>query len=232
MYKAVLCFAVLACSAFAAPPTLEVPVEVRPSGGYARMTPKGDCVSVIYVSLDGADPFPSEELKDARRFLLPVQGLKPGRYRFVAVGAGKDGEQARADFAVQVAEIQTGPPKPDKPPENPPTQPATGKVWAIIVQPDGPVQADVESVAKSLEKRDKPGVFQMYRVAFSKLQPDILAELPKDALPAPEKPFRSMFLIRREKKTTDGATVTETVVSARPLPSVAQAETLVAEVLK
>ena len=90
----------LAASALAAPPKLTIPAEVKPVGGYVRFTPDTDAVSVVYVSLDGLDPFPSEELKDPRRFLLPVAGVKDGKYRFAAVAASKDGEQARADFVV------------------------------------------------------------------------------------------------------------------------------------
>lgn len=107
-------FAIAAGLAAAAPPALDVPAEVRPVGGYARLTPKTDAVSVVYVALDAADPFPSEELKDGRRFLLPVHGLKEGRYRFVAVAAGKGGEQARAEFVVVVG-TAPAPPGPTPP---------------------------------------------------------------------------------------------------------------------
>ncbi len=86
----------------AAPPTLEVPAEVKAEGEYARFSPKTDAVSVIYIGLDGAQSFPTAELADKKRFLLPVYGRKAGKYRFVAVAAGKDGEQVQAEFVVIV----------------------------------------------------------------------------------------------------------------------------------
>jgi hypothetical protein len=101
-------------AALAAPPTLELPAEVTPVNGYARLTPKTDAVSVVYVALDKVYPFPSEELKNPRSFVLPVAGLKDGRYTFVAVAAGKGGEQTQGQFAVVVG--KPGPtPKPDDP---------------------------------------------------------------------------------------------------------------------
>lgn len=140
-----------AAVAVAAPPKLTIPTEAKPVGGYVRFTPETDAVSVTYVSLDGLDPFPSEELKDGRRFLLPTNGVAEGKYRFVAVAASKDGEQARADFVVVVG---TGPPpaKPGPiiaPPPTTPTDPKppvtpapTGGLYFLIVRPDGPATAE------------------------------------------------------------------------------------------
>lgn len=109
--------------------TLDVPAEITPHGGYARFTPKTNAVSIVYVGLDGIDPFPSEELRDARRFLLPVGGVAEGRYRFAAVAAGPDGVQARADFVVLVGNSPIPPPGP-KPP-GPLPQPADPLVAAF-----------------------------------------------------------------------------------------------------
>lgn len=114
--KHVLSLAVLVVGApaWAAPPKLEVPSEVRPAGEYARFTPVTDGSSVLYVGLSGLDPFPTEELKDGKRFLLPVRGVPAGRYKFAAVAANKAGEQSRADFVVVVGDAPAPvPPGPD-----------------------------------------------------------------------------------------------------------------------
>jgi hypothetical protein len=97
---ALLAFLVLAPAAWADPPDLKIDAEVRPSGQYVRMVPKTDAVAITYVGLDSLDPIPSDLLRDSKLFLLDTRGLKEGKYRFVAVAAGKTGEQARADFAV------------------------------------------------------------------------------------------------------------------------------------
>lgn len=96
-------------SAFCAPPSLDLPAEVRAAGDYITVTPSTDAVSVIYIGLSGVDPFPSGMLKDARSFVLSVRGLPKGRYSFVAVGASNTGEQARADFVVLVGDAPTPP---------------------------------------------------------------------------------------------------------------------------
>lgn len=106
----------LANSSLAAPPAIEIPPEVRPSGDYIALTPKTDAVSVIYVGLSGVDSFPSAFLKDPRSFVLPVRGLAAGRYKFAAVASSKDGEQVRVDFAAVIGT----PPDPPKPPDDPP----------------------------------------------------------------------------------------------------------------
>lgn len=106
----------------AEPPKLVIPPEVRPAGDYIRFTPDTDAVSVTYIGLSGIDPFPSEELKDVRRFLLQVRGLPEGRYKFAAIGASKDGEQTRTDF-----EAVVGAPGPGPGPSPPgPTPPGPG----------------------------------------------------------------------------------------------------------
>lgn len=134
----------IAIVAFAAPPSLEVPAEITPSGEYARFTPKTDAVAITYVGLSGVDAFPSEELRDSRRFLLPTRGLAAGRYRFAAVAASKDGEQTRADFTVVVGSA----PKPPAPGPGPVDPAPSGKFYFVIVRPDGPaVPAFVQYMA-------------------------------------------------------------------------------------
>lgn len=126
----------VATVAAAAPPQLDLPAEVVPVNGYARLTPKTDAVGVVYVALDGAFPFPSEELKNPRTFVLPVAGLKDGRYRFVAVAAGKTGEQAQGQFVVVVGKADPWPgPSPDpKPGPDPKPAPVAGTLFLVVVE--------------------------------------------------------------------------------------------------
>lgn len=88
--------------AFAAAPKFSVPAEVKPVDGWVRVAPETDAASVVYIPLDGLSPFPSEELKDPKRLVIPVHSAKEGRYRFAAVASSKTGEQVRVDFVVLV----------------------------------------------------------------------------------------------------------------------------------
>ncbi len=111
---------VLSCALLAAPPAIDIPEEVKPAGQYVNLLPKTDATSVLYIGMSGIDPVPSAVLKDSRTFLLDTRGLQAGRYRFVAVAAGKDGEQVRKDFTVIVGEVPPVPPGPVPPGPTPP----------------------------------------------------------------------------------------------------------------
>lgn len=112
----------LASPLWAAPPTVKIDPEVKPSGQYVTFLPGGDAVNVLYVGLSGVDPIPSGVLKDGRMFLLDTRGLREGRYKFTAVGASKEGEQTRVDFVVVVGNVPPGPdPGPGPQPPDPPT---------------------------------------------------------------------------------------------------------------
>ncbi|MBX9623837.1 MAG: hypothetical protein K2X82_08475 [Gemmataceae bacterium] len=118
----------------AAPPALDIPVEVRPVGGYVRFTPKTDAVSVFYVADPAISPFPSDELKDARRFLLPVSGVKSGRYKVTAVAAGATGEQTAAEFWVVIGDGMPAPVDPKVDPKPDPVKPpAGGKLYFVFL---------------------------------------------------------------------------------------------------
>lgn len=135
---AALLFA-LAAVASAAPPTLDIPPEVRPSGQYVQFVPKTDAVAVEYVGLDGVEPFPAAFLKDGRAFVLDATGLQKNKaYRFVAVAAGKTGEQSRATFVVVNGKVPTTPPVLDPPPSQPDPPAPDGALYFLIVRPDGP----------------------------------------------------------------------------------------------
>jgi hypothetical protein len=140
---------VVAASAFGTPPQLEIPAELKPAGQYVRLTPKTDAASVLYVGLSGIDPFPSEELKDPRRFLLDVRGLPAGRYAFAAVAASKDGDQIRADFVVIVGT----PPPPVPPGPTPPIPP--GPVPPTPPEPAPPIAGDGFKVLIVYEKQEQ-----------------------------------------------------------------------------
>jgi len=149
-----------AAVAVAAPPTLEIPAEVRPAGEYVTIRPKTDAVSITYVGLSGVDAFPGDLLKDPRHFVLPIRGLKDGAYRFAAVASSATGEQARVDFVVPIGQSPppvTDPPTtpvptptptptppttpaPNPPPVDPPTTPAPvpAVYYFLAIRADGP----------------------------------------------------------------------------------------------
>jgi hypothetical protein len=123
MKKFSLLFIILIVSiASAAPPSLKIPAEIKPSGQYAELLPETDAVSVTYVGQSGIEPIPARWLSDKRVFLLDTRGLSAGRYKFAAVAASKDGEQARADFVLVIGDAP-----PDVPPGPPSPPTALGK---------------------------------------------------------------------------------------------------------
>jgi len=147
---------IMAAAAIAAPPEIEIGPEVRPSGQYARVLPKTDATSIVYVGLSGVDPMPSDLLKDGRMFLLDVRGLQVGRYKFAAVGTLKD-EQARVDFEVVVGNppvVVVPPPGPG--PVNPqePVSPVAGMRVLTIWESDTPLPKDYNDSLTSKEVVD------------------------------------------------------------------------------
>lgn len=130
---------------YAAPPTLEIPTVLKPTGDYVTLVPKTDAVSVVYVGLSGVDAFPSEFLKDPRSFILPVRGLKEGTYKFAAVGASKEGDQSRTDFTVVIGE--GGPVIPD--PKNPTDPIGSTTYYFMLVRPDGPSSPEFTKIVSN-----------------------------------------------------------------------------------
>lgn len=120
-------FAVVSSPPFATadPPDLsEFPAEIKPDGQYAKYIPKVDAKSIIYVGLDGIEPFPPEFLPKKTEFILDVYGKPAKVYRFSAIASSGSGEQARKDFTVTIGI----PPLPPTPPEPIPPQPPPGPV--------------------------------------------------------------------------------------------------------
>lgn len=87
--------------AFAAPPTMTIPTEIKPENGYVIFTPAGDAKTVSYIAQSGAYPLPSFLLADKRTFVLPVANLKDGVYKFTAVGSLND-EHVVKSFEVPI----------------------------------------------------------------------------------------------------------------------------------
>lgn len=130
----------VAAAVHADPPAVTIsPDQLRPVNGYVMFVPGGNAKGVSYVSLDGAFPVPSAALADKRMFLLPVQGLKPGNYRFVAVGSLND-EHTQVAFTVPVGDAPPVPPDPKppdpKPPDPVPPQPVTS-FYVLLVRETG-----------------------------------------------------------------------------------------------
>lgn len=159
MRLAPLALILLTASANAAPPKIDIPAEVKPSGDYATVQPTTDAVSVTYVGLSGVDPFPSGFLKDSRSFVLPVRGLKAGQYQFAAIAASKGGEQSRRDFVVIVGSLPgpTPVPPPPKPPEpqlDPASAPDDGLYVLLVYESGEPLTPGQVAVLYGQETRE------------------------------------------------------------------------------
>lgn len=136
-FAAVLTVATLAPSprsaSFAPPPVLE------PKAGYAIYLPPSDVKSVVYVALDGEEPFPIADVGgSATAFVFPTRGLASKSYRFVGVASDKEGNLTRREFAVPVGQTGTPPPKKTDPPATPPKTDPAATYYFLIVRPDGP----------------------------------------------------------------------------------------------
>jgi hypothetical protein len=140
--------AMLAASLFAAadPPPLVMPADLSPVSGYVRFTPQTTAKAVTYVPLDDAAPVPADLLRDPRVFLLPVNGLKDGAYRFVAVASLND-EHAVVSFTIRIGKPTPMPPPVDPPKDPPP--PAAAKFQFVLLKGNGPVP-DGEKAAYNL----------------------------------------------------------------------------------
>lgn len=127
---------------FCAPPSISIPAEIKATSDYVTVTPTTNAKSVVYVGLSGVDPFPGV-FKDPTMFVLPVRGLKEGKYRFAAVAALAD-EQTRVDFTVVVGNSPT-PPGPDP---NPPVPEPNALAKAVQAAYDKETDADKSTLRK------------------------------------------------------------------------------------
>jgi hypothetical protein len=97
----------------------------KPATRFLEVKPETDAASIVYLSLDGLTPIPAAWSNDALAFRVDLNGVADGKYRIIAVAAGKDGSQARADFS-----ITKGTPEPPKPPI--PPNPLEAKAKAVV----------------------------------------------------------------------------------------------------
>jgi len=148
MIRSLVIALLLAVPAFAAPPAVEIPGEVKPSGQYVTLTPKTEAAAITYIGLSGIEPLPPAVLKDPRMFLLDTRGLAVGRYQFVAVASLKD-EHTRVDFSVVIGTPPPGPPVNPQPPA--PPQPLAGMRVLTIWETDKPLPRDYQNAIASQE---------------------------------------------------------------------------------
>lgn len=146
-----VCFLLLsAYSAWSAPPSIEIPSQLKPTGQYVDYKPKTDAVSITYVGLSGVDGFPSGVLKDPNHFFLPIAGMKDGEYKFAAVASSATGEQKRVDFSVIVGKggvVEPLPmPNPDASKPPPDIAPKPTVYYMMIVRPDGPASKEFTKI--------------------------------------------------------------------------------------
>lgn len=128
----------LASPALAAPPSFDPPATIPVTSGFAIYKPPADCVSVVYVGLDGEEEFPLELVGGSKTaFCFLTRGLPAGKvYRFTGVAASATGEQVERLFAVRIPDGSNPPPvDPPKPPD-PPVP--TGGYYFMVVRSDGP----------------------------------------------------------------------------------------------
>lgn len=119
-------------------PKLAIPAEIKPVQGYAEFYPdeKTTCKGITYLGRSGVYPVPSRALKDNRIFLLPVQGLAKGRYKFEAVGSLNDVHVVK-EFEVVVGDAPGPPPGPDPPPGPTPPPKPDGRLGLIKASREG-----------------------------------------------------------------------------------------------
>ena len=144
-------------AAWGEPPKLTIPAEVKAVGDYVTLTPATEAKAVSYVGKSGVDPFPSELLKDARTFVLPVRGLPAGRYKFTAVGSLND-EHTMVAFVVVVGTPPDVPPDvdPDVPPDPPAPDITALPIYKAALAAYG---ADI-SATKAKDKTALAGVYR------------------------------------------------------------------------
>lgn len=111
-------------------------------------------------------------------------------------------------------------PPPDKPVPPPPDKPApAGVFWAVVIRPDTPIAPAIAATLRDLPAKLPPDMRFMNKSLANVQEPTLRAEVKDVQLPA--------FMLLRE---TPAGSVT--VVSARPLPALAEIERLVKEALK
>lgn len=130
----ILCLLFFSGITSAQPPKLEIESVIEAKGDYVTFVPVSDAAVITYIGLSGVEPFPSDMLKDGKSFILPIRGLKPASYRFVAIGI-RQNEFTRREFVVKVPGVPE--PNPDPQPEPEPDPKPQPKFDPAPVQTDG-----------------------------------------------------------------------------------------------
>lgn len=204
--------------ALAQPPSLNIPTEIEAKGDYVTLTPESDAKAITYLSCSGVDSFPSDLLKDGKSFVLPVRGLKEGKYKFTAI-AIKDNEYTIKDFYVRVGkspdvipDIKPNPepqPKPDPELDDAPVQ-SNGLHVAMIYESGQRVTQDQfnsmygQTIRGWLDTNcDKKDGTSQYRI----LDQDSVAtvEIWKDILKRERKSIPWIVIISGKKYVYEGA---------------------------
>lgn len=202
----------------AGPPVVTVPAEVRgePAAFVVVRAEVRDGKGVKFVLLDpGLSVFPGGLLADPN--VTVVVGSKPGRHRILVYSGNESGPSEPAVTTVVIGDGNapiTAPP-PVRPPDGGRPPEAGGKVFVVVVRPDGPVSP---AVAASV----RLGAWAEARKAGHQVKDYPVSELPA-GIPRPEKLPAAVVL----RVAADGKT--SSVVRTADLPATDEA---VRELLK
>jgi hypothetical protein len=202
--------------AFAAPPTLTAPAEVAGEiFSYIEIKPETNAKWVRFRAIDpGLRVFPTHRLED--KGVAIVDAMKPGRYRLWAYAGNDDGG---AD-AVIVVVIGGAKPEPD-PVKPPPVDPPAGKVYFLIVRPNGPASADFVRVM------DDPA-WSDHRKAGRVVKDMTVTESARFYTPPPGTTLALPYVVTLRV----GATESSLISGPSPLPTTADAIRRLGENLK
>jgi hypothetical protein len=220
MRRLALALLLFAAPLWAEPPALKLPVEVHGnSTGFIVVTAETPAKAVKWVPIDaGLSLLPPALLRDSKSAVLMAP---KGRYRLLAYCAVADEASEPAIVTIIVDGGAKPPPivEPPPPPETPPAPPTTGQVWAVVIQNDGPLPPGLAANRKdpAWERIKAKGVYLSW-VERSFADPSYRAAIESVTLPA-------LFVLRVKP---DGKAE---LVKSLSLPSPAEAEKLVAEVI-
>lgn len=194
-------------------PTVELDREVHGSSrGFIVVTAKTNGPVVHWVALDpGLTLIPPQLLRDSKTAVLMAE--KAGRYRLLAYTALADSPSPPTITTIIVDAASPAP-------SNPPT-PDTA-IWAVVIQPDGPLSRDLAANRKHPAwARLKGRGVKLSWIEWSNVDPSYSNDLLGLAPP---------ILLVLKVRTVKGKPVS-TVVSRQSLPAAEVAERLVMEAL-
>lgn len=166
MLRALLIVLATAATSLASPPKFDPPEEIKVVSGVALYVPPDDCHSVVYIGLSGEEPFPLAQVGGSKTaFFFLTRGLPDGRYKFVGVATNSNGDQVRKDFSVVVG---TPKPPPADPPDDPPPDDPAGKLYFLVVRPDGPAAPSLTKIMSLPEWQSLKGAGHSVGMATAK----------------------------------------------------------------